>query len=134
MKYYIIAGERSGDLHASNLIKELRKNDPQAEFRAWGGDMMKNQGAVIVKHIDELAFMGFVEVVRNLPAIMKNFRLCKNDILNYKPDAIIFIDYPGFNLRIAQFAKQNKHTYHLLHFSTGLGMAQIEGKKDQKGY
>jgi lipid-A-disaccharide synthase len=107
MKYYIIAGERSGDLHASNLIKELRNNDPQAEFRAWGGDMMKNQGAVIVKHIDELAFMGFVEVVRNLPAIMKNFRLCKNDILNYKPDAIIFIDYPGFNLRIAQFAKQN---------------------------
>jgi lipid-A-disaccharide synthase len=107
MKYYIIAGERSGDLHASNLMRELRKKDPLAEFRAWGGDMMKSQGADLVKHIDELAFMGFVEVARNLPAIMKNFRLCKKDILKYKPDAIIFIDYPGFNLRIAEFAKKN---------------------------
>lgn len=106
MRYYIIAGERSGDLHASNLMKELRKIDPVAEFRAWGGDRMKHQGATLVKHIDQLAFMGFAEVIKNLPTIFKNISLCKQDIIQYKPDTIIFIDYPGFNLRIAKFAKQ----------------------------
>jgi lipid-A-disaccharide synthase len=108
MRYYIIAGERSGDLHAANLIKELKSKDPDAQFRAWGGDQMKQQGATLVKHIDELAFMGFVEVARNLPAILNNIKFCKNDILQYRPDAVIFIDYPGFNLRIAEFVKQQK--------------------------
>ena len=107
MKYYIIAGEASGDLHASNLMKAIRLRDPQAEFRAWGGDRMLNEGAVIVKHINELAFMGFVEVVLNLRTIIKNLKFCKEDILEYKPDVVIFIDYPGFNLRIAEFAKKN---------------------------
>ena len=107
MKYYIIAGEQSGDLHGSNLILELKRKDKDAQFRVWGGDLMANQGATIVKHIDTLAFMGFVEVVRNLPVILNNIKLCKNDILSYKPDVVIFIDYPGFNLRIAKFAKKN---------------------------
>jgi lipid-A-disaccharide synthase len=115
MRYYIIAGERSGDLHASNLMKELRKKDPGVEFRTWGGDRMKQQGATLVKHIDELAFMGFAEVIKNLPTIFKNISLCKQDIIQYKPDAIIFIDYPGFNLRIAKFAKQqNIHTVYYI--------------------
>jgi lipid-A-disaccharide synthase len=107
MKYYIIAGEASGDLHASNLMKALKFSDPDADFRAWGGDLMHEQGATLVKHINELAFMGFVEVLLNLSTILKNIKLCKKDILQYKPDAIIFIDYPGFNLRIAEFARKN---------------------------
>lgn len=106
MKYYIIAGEASGDLHASNLIKELKKLDANAEFRCWGGDLMKAQGAQLVKHYRELAFMGFVEVLMNLRTIMKNIKFCKKDILQCKPDAIILVDYPGFNMRIAEFAKQ----------------------------
>ncbi|MBW6478040.1 MAG: lipid-A-disaccharide synthase [Bacteroidales bacterium] len=108
MKYYIIAGEASGDLHASNLMKALKLRDPEAEFRAWGGDLMHEQGATLVKHINELAFMGFIEVLLNLSTILKNIKLCKNDIVQYKPDAVIFIDYPGFNLRIAEFARKNK--------------------------
>lgn len=105
MRYYIIAGEASGDLHGSNLIKALRVKDPEAEFRAWGGDLMQAAGATLVKHYRELAFMGFVEVIRHLPEIMRNLRMCKADILDYKPDALILIDYPGFNLRIAPWAK-----------------------------
>jgi lipid-A-disaccharide synthase len=108
MKYYIIAGEASGDLHASNLMKSIKLRDPEAEFRAWGGDLMQEQGATLIKHINELAFMGFIEVLRNLSTILKNIKLCKKDILQYKPDAVIFIDYPGFNLRIAEFARKNK--------------------------
>ncbi len=104
MKYYIIAGEASGDLHASNLMKELKKNDPSAEFRFWGGDLMQQQGGTLVKHYRELAFMGFAEVAANLRTILNNIKLCKTDIRNYKPDAIILVDYPGFNLRIAEFA------------------------------
>ncbi len=107
MKYYVIAGEASGDLHASNLIKEIKKLDANAQFRAWGGDLMAAQGATIVKHIRELAFMGFKEVIANLPTIFKNIRFCKEDILQWKPDAVIFVDYPGFNLRICQWAKEN---------------------------
>jgi lipid-A-disaccharide synthase len=106
MKYYIIAGEASGDLHASNLMKELKKLDAQAQFRCWGGDKMKAEGAEIVKHYRELAFMGFTEVVMNLRTILRNIDLCKQDILQYKPDVVILVDYPGFNLRIAEFAKQ----------------------------
>ncbi|MCC6288820.1 MAG: lipid-A-disaccharide synthase [Chitinophagaceae bacterium] len=105
MKYYIIAGEASGDLHGSNLIKALKKTDHNAEFRAWGGDMMQAAGAEIVKHYRDLAFMGFAEVVMNLHTILNNLSFCKKDILNYKPDALILIDYPGFNLRIARWAK-----------------------------
>jgi len=106
MKYYIIAGEASGDLHGSNLIKELKKADPGATFRCWGGDLMQAAGAQLVRHYKELAFMGFVEVARNLQTIFRNLRFCKEDILQYQPDALILIDYPGFNLRIAKWARQ----------------------------
>lgn len=107
MKYYIIAGEASGDLHGSNLIKELKKLDAGAGIRCWGGDMMQAAGAHLVKHYRNLAFMGFIEVVKNLRTILRNLAFCKKDILEFKPDAIILIDYPGFNLRIAQWAKAN---------------------------
>lgn len=106
MKYYIIAGEASGDLHGSNLIKEIKILDDRAEFRCWGGDLMKEQGAVLAKHCKELAFMGFVEVLANIRTIMRNIRFCKQDILEFNPDVLVLIDYPGFNLRIAEFAKQ----------------------------
>lgn len=107
MKYYIIAGEASGDLHGSNLIKQIKKLDAQASFQCWGGDKMKAQGVTLVKHIKDLAFMGFFEVVANLSTILKNIKFCKADILSYQPDALILVDYPGFNLRIAEFAKQH---------------------------
>ncbi len=107
MKYYMIAGEASGDLHGSNLIKEIRKLDSSADIRCWGGDKMEAAGATLVKHYRDLAFMGFAEVIKNLPAILKNFKFCKQDILAYKPDVVILIDYPGFNLRMAQWTKQN---------------------------
>lgn len=106
MKYYIIAGEASGDLHGSNLIKELKKLDANAVIRCWGGDMMQQQGGELVKHYRDLAFMGFVEVIKNLKTILNNLKFCKEDILSFQPDAIILIDYPGFNLRIAEWAKQ----------------------------
>jgi len=105
MRYYIIAGEASGDLHGSNLIKEIKKLDGQAAIRCWGGDMMQQTGATLVKHYRELAFMGFIEVIKNLPAIMRNLRFCKTDITAYRPDVLVLIDYPGFNLRIAEWAK-----------------------------
>ena len=107
MKYYIVAGEASGDLHASNLIKELKLLDRNATFRCWGGDLMQQQGATIVKHYKDLAFMGFVEVLANLKTILSNLKFCKKDILDYYPDVLILVDYPGFNLRIAEFAKKN---------------------------
>lgn len=105
MKYYIIAGEASGDLHGSNLIKELIKQDTGAEIRSWGGDLMEKAGAKIIKHYRDLAFMGFTEVIKNLPTILNNISFCKNDIETFAPDTIILIDYPGFNLRIAKWAK-----------------------------
>ncbi len=104
MKYYIIVGEASGDLHASNMIKELRKKDTQTDIRAWGGDLMQNQGADVVKHYRDLAFMGFAEVIMNLPTILGNIKKCKQDISSFKPDILILVDYPGFNLRIAEWA------------------------------
>jgi lipid-A-disaccharide synthase len=107
MKYYVIAGEASGDLHGSNLIREIKIKDPAARFRAWGGTLMQEAGAEVVKDYRDLAFMGFTEVVRNLPTILKNIKFCKSDILSFKPDAIIFIDYPGFNLRIAEWAHES---------------------------
>jgi len=112
MKYYIISGEASGDLHGSNLMKSLQKVDANADFRFWGGDLMQTVGGTLVKHYKELAFMGFVEVVMNLRTIAKNLSFCKKDIENYKPDAIIFIDYPGFNLRIAKWAKTKDFKTH----------------------
>src|SRR5438309_7449928 len=105
MKYYIIAGEASSDLHGSNLVKELRKLDQQAMIRAWGGDLMKAAGAEVVKHYRDLAFMGFAEVVRNLPTIFDNLKFCKEDIEQFQPDILILVDYPGFNLRIAKWAR-----------------------------
>ncbi len=106
MKYYIIAGEASGDLHGSNLMKALYKEDAQADIRFWGGDLMQQTGGTLVKHYRELAFMGFIEVIFNLKTILSNIKICKDDIEQFKPDAIIFIDYPGFNMRIAKWAKQ----------------------------
>ena len=106
MKYYLIAGEASGDLHGSNLMKSLSREDAGAEFRVWGGDLMEGAGGELVKHYRDLAFMGFLEVVKNLPTILRNIRFCKADILAYKPDALVLIDYPGFNLRIAKWAKE----------------------------
>lgn len=106
MKYYIIAGEASGDLHASNLMHELSILDSNANYRCWGGDMMETQGGNIVKHYRDLAFMGFAEVVMNIRTIARNLAFCKRDIVKFNPDVLILIDYPGFNLRIASFAKK----------------------------
>lgn len=108
MKYYLIAGEASGDLHGSNLMKALLARDPDANFRFWGGALMEAVGGVKVKDYSELAFMGFAEVLMNLGTILKNLRFCKSDILEFHPDVVIFIDYPGFNMRIAKFTKENK--------------------------
>src|SRR5688572_33375003 len=100
MKFYLIAGERSGDLHGSNLIKQLKLREPEAVFRGFGGDYMREAGMNEVVHYRELAFMGFAEVVANLKTISKRIRQCKTDILQYKPDVIVLIDYAGFNMRI----------------------------------
>ena len=105
MKLYIIAGEASGDLHASNLMKALKSEAPDTQFRFWGGDLMLKQDKNLVKHYRDLAFMGFTEVLMNLRAIKTNLSFCKRDLLSYQPDALILVDYPGFNLRIAEFAK-----------------------------
>ena len=105
MKYYIIAGEASGDLHGANLMKEIFKKDTHADIRFWGGDLMQNVGGTLVKHYRELAFMGFAEVVMNLKTILNNIKFCKSDIEKFQPDVLIFIDYPGFNMRIAKWAK-----------------------------
>ena len=112
MKYYLISGEASGDLHGSHLIKALKKVDSKATFRAWGGDLMEREGAFLVKHYRELAFMGFWEVISHLPDILNNIAFCKKDIINYNPEVIIYIDYPGFNLRIAEWAKKKKFKNH----------------------
>ena len=106
MKYYIIAGEASGDLHGSNLIKEIKKRDGNANIRCWGGDLMQAEGATVVKHYRDLAFMGFIEVVKNLSTILNNLKFCKEDISSFSPDILVLIDYPGFNLRIAKWAKE----------------------------
>lgn len=105
MKYYIIAGEASGDLHGSNLMKSIYHEDSTAEIRFWGGDLMQKVGGTLVKHYRDLAFMGFAEVVMNLKTILNNIKICKTDILAFQPDVIVFIDYPGFNLRIAKWSK-----------------------------
>jgi lipid-A-disaccharide synthase len=112
MKYYIIAGEASGDLHASNLMKALQEKDKNADFRFWGGDLMEEVGGTLVKHYRDLAFMGFAEVVLNLKTILGNIKFCKKDILESKPDVLVLIDYPGFNMRIAEFAKEHTIKVH----------------------
>jgi|TARA_B110000971_G_scaffold213095_1_gene243505 lipid-A-disaccharide synthase len=112
LKYYIIAGEASGDLHGSNLIKELKKNNPKANFRCWGGDLMKSQCNDLVMHYEEFSYMGFFEVIININKILDFISICKKDIENYKPDIIIYIDYPGFNMRIAKWAKNKNFTNH----------------------
>ena len=105
MRYYLIAGEASGDLHASHLMKSLQTEDPQAEFRFFGGDMMAAQGGTLVKHYRELAYMGFFPVLLHLRTILKNMKMCKQDIVQWQPDVVILVDYPGFNLDIAKFLK-----------------------------
>ena len=107
MKYYLIVGEASGDLHASRLMQSLIQYDPEAEFRFFGGDLMAKVGGTRVKHYRELAYMGFVPVLLHLPTIFKNMKMCKEDIMRWKPDAVILVDYPGFNLSIAKFVKKN---------------------------
>lgn len=107
MRYYIVAGEASGDLHASNLIKSVRQIDPAAQIRGCGGDLMRNAGADLLLHYKDMAFMGFWEVFTHLPEVLGNIKRCKSDILNWKPDVLVLVDYPGFNLRIATFAKEH---------------------------
>jgi lipid-A-disaccharide synthase len=107
MRYYLIAGEASGDLHASNLMMALRNHDPDATFRCWGGDLMEKAGGTLVRHYRDLAYMGFLEVITHLGKIIGNLRFCKKELLSNKPDVLILVDYPGFNLRIAKFAARN---------------------------
>jgi lipid-A-disaccharide synthase len=112
LKYYIIAGEASGDLHGSNLIKALKKNNPDASFRCWGGDLMKSQCNNLVMHYQDFSYMGFLEVILNINKILSYISFCKNDIEKFNPDLIIYIDYPGFNMRIAKWAKSKNYTNH----------------------
>ena len=126
MKYYIISGEASGDLHGSNLVKEIKKLDQKANIRAWGGDLMRDAGAEVVKHYRDLAFMGFTEVIRNLPTILNNLKFCKQDIELFAPDVLILIDYPGFNLRIAKWAKEKG--YKVIYYISPQVWAWKEGR------
>ena len=112
MKYYLIAGEASGDLHGARLIEALKAQDPKASIRCWGGDLMQQAGGTLIKHYRDLAFMGFWEVLINLPTILKNIRFCKADIMGFAPDVIIYIDYPGFNLRLAEWARKKGYRNH----------------------
>ena len=107
MKYYLIVGEASGDLHASQLMVEIKRQDPSASFRFFGGDLMKEVGGTLVRHYKDLAFMGFIPVLLNLPTILSNMRFCKRDIKEWNPDVVILVDYPGFNLKIAKYIKKN---------------------------
>ena len=107
MKYYLIAGEASGDLHASNLMRELKRLDASAEFRFFGGDLMKSVGGTCVKHYKELAYMGFIPVMLHLRTIFRNLDFCKKDVIGWKPDVLVLVDYPGFNLKIAEYVKSH---------------------------
>jgi len=106
MRYYLVAGEASGDLHGANLMKALKVQDTQAEFRFFGGDLMQAEGGTLVKHFADMAFMGFFEVAANISTILKNLKFCKADIAQWQPDVLVLIDFPGFNLKIAEFAKE----------------------------
>ena len=129
MKYYIIAGEASGDLHGSNLIKELKRQDPDTTVRCWGGDLMEQAGGHLVKHYKDLAFMGFTEVLMNLRTIFRNIDFCKQDILEYRPDALILIDYPGFNMRIAKWA--HREGFRIIYYISPQVWAWKEGRVRQ---
>ena len=107
MKYYLIAGEASGDLHASHLMQSLKEVDTEAEFRFFGGDLMEAVGGTLVKHYRDLAYMGVIPVLMHLPTILRNMKMCKQDILVWQPDCVILVDYPGFNLNIAKYVKSN---------------------------
>jgi lipid-A-disaccharide synthase len=132
MKYYIIAGEASGDLHGSNLITELRKQDPQADVRCWGGDLMAAAGATVVKHYKDLAIMGFAEVLMNLRTIFRNLDFAKKDILAFNPDALIFIDYPGMNMRIAKWARNlSPERFKIIYYISPQVWAWKEGRVKQ---
>lgn len=109
MKYYLVAGEASGDLHASNLMKSLKQTDQDADFRFFGGDLMQAEGGILVKHYRDLAYMGFIPVLMNLRTIFTNLEICKKDIAGYSPDVVILIDYPGFNLKLAKYVKEQLH-------------------------
>ena len=128
MKYYIIAGEASGDLHGSNLIKGIRTEDPQAEIRFWGGDLMAAAapGGILVRHYKEGAVMGFVEVLAKAGKLLKNVSFCKKDILEWNPDVVILIDYPGFNFKIAEFA--HKAGYKVFYYIAPKVWASREGR------
>ena len=124
MKYYLIAGEASGDLHASNLMAALKENDPKAEFRFLGGDLMRAVGGTLVKHYREMAFMGFIPVLLNLRTILNNMKTCQEDIRRYQPDVVILIDYPGFNLKIAKYVK-TQLGLPVYYFSQDMGLETI---------
>ena len=115
MKYYLLAGGASGDLHASRLMRSLKVHDAEAEFRFYGGDLMLAEGGTRVKHYKELAYMGFIPVLLHLPTILRNMKQCKQDIMTWQPDVVILVDYPGFNLNIAKFVKQHKHPSPVTH-------------------
>ncbi len=133
MKYYLIAGEASGDLHGSNLMKGILKSDPDAEFRFFGGDKMSQVGGHLVRHYQDMAFMGLIEVIVNFRSIFKNIRFCRIDIVAYNPDVVILIDYPGFNLRIARFAK--KAGYRVFYYISPKVWARNESRvKQLKAY
>jgi lipid-A-disaccharide synthase len=131
MKYYIIAGEASGDLHGSNLIKELKRSDPATSVRCWGGDLMQAAGGQLVRHYKDLAYMGFTEVLMNLRTIFRNLDFCKKDILEYRPDALILIDYPGFNLRIAKWARSQHPNFKIIYYISPQVWAWKEGRVRQ---
>ena len=110
MKYYLIAGKASGDLHASHLMQSLKEQDPKAEFRFFGGDKMAAVGGTLVKHYRELAYMGFIPVLLHLPTILRNMKMCQQDITEWQPDVVILVDYPGFNLKIAKYIREEKRS------------------------
>lgn len=133
MKYYLIVGEASGDLHASHLMAALKEEDPEAEFRFFGGDLMAAVGGTMVKHYKELAYMGFIPVLLHLPTIFANMKRCKEDIVAWSPDVVILVDYPGFNLDIAKFVHaENKDTGLLLYLSQDLGMERVSDQEYKK--
>ncbi len=107
MRYYLIVGEASGDLHASNLMKALQSEDGDAEFRFYGGDLMRSVGGTLVKHYKEMAYMGFVPVMMHLRTILRNMRVCKRDIMDWKPSVLILVEYPGFNLVISKYVRRH---------------------------
>lgn len=130
MKYYLIVGEASGDLHASHLMAALKEEDPQADFRFFGGDLMAAVGGTMVKHYKELAYMGFIPVLLHLRTIFANMRCCKEDIVSWNPDVVILVDYPGFNLKYCKvYSLSYSNTCLLLYFAKDMGLEGISDKE-----